>query len=98
LTRGPSNGSFNPVYVPGMTVAAQAAVRLDEQLRAHPGTFGRVAQEAVARCREAPRQARTRPAGSAGTRRPLPAPGCRANTEHGTLDTRGSLTLRSGST
>ncbi|MFI7600163.1 NAD(P)/FAD-dependent oxidoreductase [Actinoplanes sp. NPDC049681] len=54
LVTGDAACTFNPVYGQGMTVAAQAAVLLDRHLRAHPGTFGRAAQAAVARCSEAP--------------------------------------------
>ncbi|GGQ73376.1 hypothetical protein GCM10010166_49270 [Couchioplanes caeruleus subsp. azureus] len=59
LVVGDAACTFNPVYGQGMTVAAQAALLLDEHLRAHPGTFGRVAQAAVARCSEAPWQIAT---------------------------------------
>lgn len=59
LVIGDAACTFNPVYGQGMTVAAQAAVLLDGHLRAHPGTFGRAAQAAVARCSEAPWQIAT---------------------------------------
>ncbi|MFI5495122.1 NAD(P)/FAD-dependent oxidoreductase [Actinoplanes sp. NPDC051859] len=59
LVVGDAACTFNPVYGQGMTVAAQAAVQLDEHLRAHPGTFGRAAQAAVAQCSVAPWQIAT---------------------------------------
>ncbi|MEV6596379.1 FAD-dependent monooxygenase [Actinoplanes sp. NPDC051346] len=59
LVVGDAACTFNPVYGQGMTVAAQAAVLLDKHLRANPGTFGRVAQAAVARCSGAPWQIAT---------------------------------------
>lgn len=59
LVVGDAACTFNPVYGQGMTVAAQAAVLLDKHLRAEPGTFGRAAQAAVARCSETPWQIAT---------------------------------------
>jgi len=59
LVTGDAACTFNPVYGQGMTVAAQAADVLDKQLRAQPGTLGRAAQAAVARCSEAPWQIAT---------------------------------------
>ena len=59
LVVGDAACTFNPVYGQGMTVAAQAAVLLDKHLRAEPGTVGRAAQAAVARCSEAPWQIAT---------------------------------------
>ena len=59
LVVGDAACTFNPVYGQGMTVAAQAAVLLDQHLHANPGTFGRAAQAAVARCSEVPWQIAT---------------------------------------
>jgi flavin-dependent dehydrogenase len=95
LVTGDAACTFNPVYGQGMTVAAQAAVLLDKHLRANPGTFGRAAQAAVARCSEAPWQIAT----GADLRYPTtvgPRPGWAARLGNWYLDRTSDVANRDG--
>ena len=95
LVTGDAACTFNPVYGQGMTVAAQAAVLLDKHLRANPGTFGRVAQAAVARLSEAPWQIAT----GADLRYPTtvgPRPGWAARLGNRYLDRMSDVANRDG--
>jgi len=95
LVIGDAACTFNPVYGQGMTVAAQAAVLLDKHLGANPGTFGRAAQAAVARCSEAPWQIAT----GADLRYPTtvgPRPGWAARLANWYLDRTSDVANRDG--
>lgn len=95
LVTGDAACTFNPVYGQGMTVAAQAALVLDKHLRANPGTFGRAAQAAVARCSEAPWQIAT----GADLRYPTtigPRPGWAARLGNWYLDRTSDVANRDG--